>query len=69
MTYNYGITYGIGMAEKYFSVQLGYPINFVNQEEIGSLSQSDEVITMPCFPEVGSVKFVGNVLVVKFSQG
>lgn len=44
-------------------------MNFVNQEKIGSLSQSDEVITMPCFPEVGSVKFVGNVLVVKFSQG
>lgn len=68
MTYNYGITYGIGMAEKYFSVQLGNPINWVNDEIIGVLSQSDEVITMPCFPEVGSVKFVGDVLVVKFSS-
>lgn len=67
MTYNYGITYGISMAEKYFSAQLGYPINWVNDDEIAKLSLLDEVVTMPCFPAVESVKFVGDVLVVKFS--
>lgn len=67
MTYNYGITYGTAKAEKYFSAQLGYPINWVHDDEIGGLSLLDEVVTMPCFPMVGSAKFVGDILVVRFS--
>lgn len=67
MTYNYGITYGIEAAQKYFSVQLGYPINFVDEEKIRELSQVEEIVTMPCFPDKRSVKFVGDILVVRFS--
>ena len=53
--------------ESYFNEYLGYPVNLLDIVAEYNYAELPEVKAMPCFPEKGSVAFVGDTLVVKFA--
>ena len=63
--------FGISYYETYkseFTYILGYPINLLPEENTKKYMSMDEVIQMPVFPYEGSVKIVGDTLVIKLSE-
>lgn len=54
--------------ETYLTYRLGYPADCVDSKEIVEFENMEEVISMPLFPAPGSVRMVGDVMVVKFSD-
>ena len=67
MGYSYATTY-FETYEKYFHYYLGYPAVFYQGPGLLELEETEAVQQMPEFPAEGSVRMVGDVLVVKFSQ-
>ncbi len=63
--------FGISYYETYiseFTYILGYPINLLPEENTIKYMSMDEVIQMPVFPYEGSVKIVGDTMVIKLSE-
>lgn len=46
---------------------LGYSIPFASEEAIASLVQTEEFQAMPCWPDAGSIKAIGDLMVIKYS--
>lgn len=46
----------------------GYFIPFASDEKTEQLWSSDEVQQMPCWPDVGSIRNIGDTMVVKFQE-
>ena len=59
MIYDYAPTYNI---VRYIGTYLNYPMAFASVD-----SSLEEVQAMPAFPAQGSIKFVGEKVVVKLS--
>ena len=47
---------------------IGYDIPMVQTQTLAELSASPEVKTMPCYPNSGSIRVIGDVVVVKFQD-
>lgn len=54
--------------ETYLNYYLGYPADCVDSKEIIEYEHMEEVIQMPIFPAEGSVRMVGDVIVIKLSD-
>ena len=52
----------------WFQMYGGYTISLATEEEISSLAVTEEVRAMPCWPEEGSVKVVGEYVVIKCQE-
>ena len=48
--------------------QLGYRVNFCSDDMFNSLIQEEEVLNMPCFPNIGYIQEKDGVIVVKVSN-
>ena len=46
----------------------GYTIPYASAEKIQQLWSSEEVAQMPCWPDSGSIKIVGDTVVIKFQE-
>lgn len=46
----------------------GYMPPLASEEEISELFETEEVSGMPCWPDAGSIRVIGDTVVVKFSQ-
>lgn len=72
--YRYGgNAYGIDMITTYswihwVSNYLGYSIPFASDETIDALIQTEEFQTMPCWPNHGSIRAIGDLMVIKYSE-
>jgi len=49
----------------WFQVYCGYWIPSADETTVAQLSQTDEVRQMPCWPEQGSIKVIGDTVVIK----
>lgn len=49
----------------WFQTYFGYTIPFSDSEKIAELSQTEEVKAMPCWPNEGSIKVIGDTVVIK----
>lgn len=47
---------------------VGYSIPAASEETIAALAASDEVKSMPCWPDQGAIRVVGDTVVVKFQE-
>lgn len=47
---------------------VGYAMPLSTPEEIAALSQTEEVKAMPCWPDQGSIKVIGDTVVIKFQE-
>ena len=47
---------------------IGYDIPRADDETIAALSKTEEVRAMPCYPNAGSIRVIGDVVVVKFGS-
>lgn len=47
---------------------VGYSVSFASTEEIAKLKQTDTFKEMPCWPDEGSIKVIGDTVVVKFEK-
>ena len=54
--------------EPYMNYILGYPVDCVDSSEIIEYEHMEEVMEMSIFPAAGSVRMVGDVMVVKLSD-
>ncbi len=53
-------------AEDIISIYLGCDIPFADEKECAALAETEEVRDMPCYPYYGSVRSVGQYIIVKF---
>ena len=53
--------------ESFLTYYVGFPVPFASQEEIDAIRETGEYADMPVYPYYGSMKFFGDVLVVKLS--
>lgn len=53
--------------QRFLEYYIGLPIPFASGEEIQAISASPEYAEMPVYPYYGSMKFFGDILVVKLS--
>ena len=53
-------------AEDIISIYLGCDIPFADEKECAALAETEEVSDMPCYPYYGSVRSVGQYIIVKF---
>lgn len=53
--------------DSFMEYYLGFPMEFVSYEEENALKNTPEYAEMPCYPYYGSMRFLGDVLVVKLS--
>lgn len=66
-----GHNFSISYYETYdaeFKYILGYPVNLVPENDTKQFMTMDEVIQMPVFPYEGSIKMVGDTMVIKLSE-
>ena len=63
---NFDVTYYENIVT-YLTYYLGYPVTCVGTRQAAALGETPEVLQMPAFPAVGSIKMVDDVLVVKLS--
>jgi len=54
--------------DNWFSVHTGYSIPWADSTVVETLSASKDVIAMPCWPAEGSIKIIGDTVVVKFQE-
>jgi hypothetical protein len=47
---------------------IGYEIPEADEETLAALAESDEVRSMPCYPNAGSIRVIGDTVVVKFQN-
>ena len=47
---------------------IGYEIPEADEETLTALAASDEVRSMPCYPNAGSIRVIGDTVVVKFQN-
>lgn len=47
---------------------IGYDIPRADAGTIGALAETEEVRAMPCYPNAGSIRVIGDVVVVKFGE-
>lgn len=47
---------------------IGYDIPRADAETIAALAETEEVRAMPCYPNAGSIRVIGDVVVVKFGE-
>lgn len=47
---------------------MGYGFPVSTTEEVAALSQTEEVRAMPCWPDQGSIKVIGDTVVIKFQE-
>ena len=47
---------------------IGYDIPRVDDGTLDALAESEEVMAMPCYPNAGSVRVIGDTVVVKFGE-
>ena len=52
----------------FFHMILGDPIRMADEAERMALAYSDEVLSMPVFPAEGSLKMVGETLVIRIGE-
>ena len=48
---------------------VGYRLPWADQQTLDALAASEEVQAMPCYPDAGSVRVIGDTVVVKFQDG
>ena len=65
--YVYSITYE-QTYPWFFHMILGDPIRMADEAERMALAYSDEVLSMPVFPAEGSLKMVGETLVIRIGE-
>ncbi|MBR0213660.1 MAG: glucosyltransferase domain-containing protein [Solobacterium sp.] len=65
--HNFSISY-YETYEAEFKYILGYPVNLVPEDDTKQYMAMDEVKRMPVFPYEGSVKMVGDTMVIKLSE-
>lgn len=53
--------------ESFLNYYVGFPVPFASQEEIEAIRETPDYTEMPVYPYYGSMKFFGDVLVVKLS--
>lgn len=53
--------------ESFLTYYVGFPVPFASQEEIDAIRETPEYAEMPVYPYYGSMRFFGDVLVVKLS--
>lgn len=53
--------------ESFLTYYVGFPVPFASQEELGTIQKTEEYAAMPSYPYYGSMKFFGDILVVKLS--
>lgn len=54
-------------AESFLTYYVGFPVPFASYEETAAIRDTAEYARMPVYPYYGSMKFFGNILVVKLS--
>lgn len=47
---------------------IGYEVPQVSDEKLAELKNSEEVQAMPCYPSEGSIKVIGETVVIKFQE-
>ena len=52
----------------YFNNILGYPLRLISLEELKNYIEAPDLQDMPIFPAEGSVRMVGDTLVIRFSE-
>lgn len=67
MVYSHAVSYH-DTYESYMNYYLGYPVDCVDSREIIEYEHMEEVMEMSIFPAEGSVRMVGDVMVVKLSD-
>ena len=53
--------------ESFLTYYVGFPVPFAAPEEVEAIRESEEYADMPVYPYYGSMRFFGDVLVVKLS--
>ncbi len=52
----------------WFRMYVGYKLPMADEEKTAQLHQTQEAAEMPCWPDQGSVKVIGDTVVVKFQE-
>jgi len=47
---------------------IGYDLSQASSEEISQLTKTQDINDMPCWPNQGSIKIVGDIVVIKFQN-
>ena len=47
---------------------IGYDLPRADAETIAALAETEEVKAMPCYPNAGSIKAIGDTMVIKFGE-
>ena len=47
---------------------VGYELPMADQQTLEALAATEEVQAMPCYPNAGSIRILGDILVVKFQN-
>lgn len=50
---------------QWFQHYVGYDIPFADKERIQAISKMDEISSMPCWPDYGSIQVVDNTVIIK----
>lgn len=76
--WNYEITYsGLGFTDyllnqysrnDWIENYIGYAIPMANADTAAALAKTEEVRDMPCYPNAGSIRVIGDTVVVKFQD-
>lgn len=53
----------------FLKTYVGFTIPFASDDEIEAIKSSDSFSAMACYPYYGSVQMIGDIIVVKFSDG
>ena len=51
--------------DHWFQHYVGYDIPFADKERIQTISKMDEISSMPCWPDYGSIRIIDNTVIIK----
>jgi len=75
-TFDEDVSVGVGVngmlqntysRKEFLKYYLGLDMPYLSEAETLALAQTEEVLAMPCYPNDGSIRLVGDTIVVKFS--
>lgn len=55
-------------AERWAPLYLGYEVPYADDSEIAVLIELEDVKSMPCWPDAGAIKVIGDTVVIKFQE-
>src|SRR5699024_688192 len=64
----WGISPGFYSKDAFFNYYLGMSVSCISDEEAEAFRQLPEFAEMPCYPYYGSIRMIGDTIVVKLSN-